>query len=116
MLFIVTKWENEMATSKSQEIAQKIVDTANRLRWNITIRGNILVISKKFTPGDNEGLITCDMEYYDILSLLPSTSSGSIWGTDCGGIGAISALKSGNFVMNKSGGSTRVLNALKKIL
>ena len=56
-----------MATSKSQEIAQKIVDMSNRLGWNIAIRGTILTISKKFTPGDNEGLITCDMEYYDIL-------------------------------------------------
>jgi hypothetical protein len=55
------------------------------------------------------------MEYYSILGLLPSTSAGSVWGTDGGGIGALSAMSSRVFKMNKSGGSVRVLNALKKI-
>lgn len=102
--------------SSHDQVAEKIKSLCDKLNWNITIRGDILTINKKFTPGDNDGLVTCDMEYYDILKLLPSTYTGSTWGTDCGGIGAYSALKSGNFVMNKSGGSIRVLNALKKIL
>jgi hypothetical protein len=55
------------------------------------------------------------MEYYSILELLPTTSPGSVWGTDGGGIGAISAMNTGVFTMNKSGGSKRVLSALKKI-
>jgi hypothetical protein len=98
------------------QVAEKIKSLCDKLNWNITIRGDILTISKKFTPGDNDALVICDMEYYDILKLLPSTYPGSTWGTDCRGIGAYSALNSGNFVMNKSGGSIRVLNALKKIL
>jgi hypothetical protein len=56
------------------------------------------------------------MEYYSILELLPSTSAGSVWGTDGGGIGALSAMSSRVFKMNKSGGSVRVLNALKKMM
>jgi hypothetical protein len=55
------------------------------------------------------------MEYFSILGLLPTTSPGSIWGTDGGGIGALSAMKSGTFVMNKSGGSKRVLKVLAKM-
>jgi hypothetical protein len=55
------------------------------------------------------------MEYYSILGLLPTTSAGSIWGTDGGGIGAVSAMNTGLFKMNKSGGSKRVLTALAKL-
>ena len=55
------------------------------------------------------------MEYGSILGLLPSTSAGSCWGHDGGGIGALSAMNSGTFKMNKSGGSKRVLSALDKL-
>jgi hypothetical protein len=96
--------------------ANKILEVAARLGWDVNVRGSILTISKEFTPGDNDALVTCDMEYYGILSYLKTTYAGSTWGTDCGGIGAMSALKYGRFTMNKSGGNKRVLSALKKIL
>jgi len=44
------------------------------------------------------------------------TEPGSVWGTDGGGVGAISALKSGTFEMKKSGGSKRVLKAIEREL
>jgi hypothetical protein len=47
--------------------------------------------------------------------LLPSTEPGSVWGTDGGGVGAISAIQSGVFQMSKSGGSKRVLSAISKL-
>jgi hypothetical protein len=99
----------------AKEQARKIVEMCDRLGWVYSIRGSIFTIAKKFQAGSNDGLVTCDMEYYSILELLPRTSPGSDWGTDCGGIGALSALKSGHFVMNRSGGSKRVLNALNKM-
>ena len=102
--------------SKAKDTAREILDTATHLGWNVNVRGSILTITKHFPAGDNDSLVTCDMEYYDILSRLPSTSAGSVWGTDCGGIGAISALNSGVFTMNKSGGSKLVLNALTKMV
>jgi hypothetical protein len=97
-------------------IAQKILDVATTLGWKVYVGYDMLTIEKHFTPNDNEGFITCDMEYWDILSLLPTTSPGSTWGTDGSGIGALSAMRYGCFRMNKSGGSIRVLNALKKLL
>ena len=102
--------------SKAKDTAREILDTATRLGWDVNVRGSILTITKRFPAGDKDGLVTCDMEYYDILGRLPSTSAGSVWGTDCGGIGAISALNSGVFTMNKSGGSKLVLNALAKMV
>jgi hypothetical protein len=98
----------------AKETAEEIRDLCKAYGWEYDVRGDILEISKEFTPGDNDALVTADMEYGSILGLLPTTRPGSTWGTDCGGVGAISALKNGYFVMKKSGGSKRVLNALAK--
>jgi hypothetical protein len=101
--------------SASKIIAQKIVDTAAKYGWKVIVRGSILTITKTGIDS-KDAFVRADMEYYSVLGILPSTSPGSIWGTDGGGIGALTAMKSGVFTMNKSGGSTRVLNALKKIV
>ena len=98
----------------SKETALKIKNLASELNWALEVRGSILTIKKQISG--KEQFVTADMEYYSVLGLLPSTSAGSVWGTDGGGIGAISALNTGVFTMNKSGGSKRVLSALAKII
>jgi hypothetical protein len=105
----------EMAMSAAKDTASKILAVAKEYGWNVDVRGSILTITK---PGinSNDDFVRADMEYYSILELLPSTSAGSIWGSDGGGIGALSAMSSRVFKMNKSGGSIRVLNALKKMI
>jgi hypothetical protein len=105
-----------MTKKTPTDIAREIFDTAARLGWTLEVRGSILTTKKRFTPGDNDGFIEADMMYYEILDLLPRTRAGSDWGTDGGGIGALSAIKSGVFTMNRSGGSKPVLKALAKIL
>jgi hypothetical protein len=104
-----------MAMSAAKDTASKILAVAKEYGWNVDVRGSILTITK---PGinSNDDFVRADMEYYSILELLPSTSAGSIWGSDGGGIGALSAMSSRVFKMNKSGGSIRVLNALKKMI
>jgi len=99
-----------MSKKTSKEIAAELKALATKYGWTVTVRGSILTITKPISGNDE--FVTADMEYGSILSLLPSTSPGSIWGTDGGGVGALSAMKSGVFTMNKSGGSKRVLNAL----
>ena len=99
--------------SKHSEVAVKIKSMADSLGWKIAVRGTILTITKKISG--KEEFTKADMEYYSILGLLPSTSPGSVWGTDGGGIGAMSAINTGVFKINKSGGSTAVLKALAKI-
>ena len=98
----------------SKEIASKILETATQLGWTVEISRNILRISKPINSNDDFN--AADGEYYSILALLPQTTPGSTWGTDGGGIGAISAMRNGLFMMHKSGGSKRVLNALAKII
>jgi hypothetical protein len=101
--------------SVAKETAQKIVDIAKEYGWELNVRGSILTITKDGISS-NEDFVRADMEYYSILGILPSTGPGSIWGTDGGGIGALSAMRSGVFTMNKSGGSKRVLSALKNMV
>jgi hypothetical protein len=98
----------------SKEIALQIKDTATHLGWTIEISGNIIRISKPINSNDDFN--RADGEYYSILGLLPQTTPGSTWGTDGSGIGAISAMRNGLFMMHKSGGSKRVLGALAKII
>lgn len=101
--------------SKNLQIAQDIKATADQLGWQISIvGGGIMRITKRISG--NDGFVKADMEYYSILGKLPTTSAGSIWGTDGGGVGALSAINSGVYTMNKSGGSVRVINQLKKII
>ena len=99
----------------AKESALAIVEMCAKLGWSFEVRRSILTITKRFPAGSNDGLVECDTQYWLILSLLPTTSPGSTWGTDCGGIGAVAALNSGVFKMNKSGGSKRVLNTLVKM-
>ena len=102
--------------SVAKKKAVKLLETAKKLGWDVNAsHTGILRITKFFTAGSMEEFVECDMEYYEVLSLLPSTEPGSVWGTDGGGIGGISALNSGVFQMNKSGGSKRVLSAISKL-
>jgi hypothetical protein len=97
--------------------AAEFASRCNALGWNIeNITDSVITITKRFAPGDNNGLVECDMEYYDVLGMIPF-KGGSVWGTDCGGLGAISALNSGMFRMNKSGnGGKKFAAELRKIV
>lgn len=100
----------------AKEVAKEFVEKTKKYGWNYEVRGgSVLTITKNIIPGNNDSFIHADSEYYDLLSTVPTTSPGSMWGTDGGGLGAVSAINSGRFKMNKSGCSKRVLNAIKKI-
>jgi len=101
--------------TKSVEEATKIAARCKELGWTFAVRGSILTIYKTIVRDNKDDLVSADMEYYSILGLLKRSSPGSDWGTDCGGIGALSALSSGLFVMNRSGGNKNTLKTLAKM-
>lgn len=98
--------------STSKDTATKIMYEAEMLGWKVTVRTPTLVAITKPIQS-KEDFVKADSEYYSILGLIPSTSAGSIWGTDGGGVGALAAMKSGLFEMKKSGCSKNVLKQLK---
>lgn len=101
--------------SKATDTANDLLSRASELGWHVEVRGSILTITKNIKP-NSEDFCIADSEYYGILDLLKATRPGSVWGTDGGGVGAMEAMRTGVFRMNKSGGDKRVLNALKKAL
>lgn len=102
--------------SSAVQSAQVLKSKADELGFSLTVRGTILTVSKRITPGDAASFADADMSVYSVLDLLPRTSPGSDWGTDGGSIGGMTAMQTGRFVMNRSGGSARILKALASIL
>lgn len=102
-------------TSKNHLIAEQFKNACEKLGWSFHVSNSVLKIKKSFPSGCKDSFSKADSEYYSLLSIIPTTSSGSIWGTDGSGVGAISAINNGLFEINKSGCSIRILNHLKKI-
>lgn len=102
--------------TKNEITAQKILDAAKEKGFEVGVRGDILTISKDFTPGDADAFRKCDMTYFGVLCLLKRSRPGSDWGTDGGSVGGLSAIQNGLFVMNRSGGNKNVLRALSKLI
>jgi len=84
--------------------------------YHATSGSCVVRIVRRSAPGCLEGFTFAESVYPYLLSLLPTTSAGSTWGTDSSGCGAIGALRDGVFVMNKSGCSKRVTKALAQRL
>lgn len=95
--------------------ALKIKEMCEKYGFSYQVRGQILTIEKRFPAGDKKAFVDCDMMYGSVLEQLPRTSQGSDWGTDGGSLGGMTALETGHFRMNRSGGSPRVLNELEKL-
>jgi hypothetical protein len=99
----------------AKELAAKIADRAKEYGCSIEIRGSIVTVTKRFTPSDKSAYALAETDVGIILGMVPTTSAGSTWGTDGLSIGGAVGLQNGYMKMNKSGGSVRVINALKKI-
>jgi hypothetical protein len=105
-----------MTKATPQEQAQQFKNACLKYGWTYEIKSDSVIrIHKRIQVGCKQSFCDADMEYYSILSLAP-LKGGSIWGTDGGGIGAISAMNKGLFTMSKSGnGGKRFMAALAKI-
>lgn len=102
--------------SKAEETARAILAAAQEAGFTVSVRpNNVMVIEKRLGMDRQKDFVDADMSYGSILSLMPRTSPGSDWGTDGGGVGAISAMNSGVFRMHRSGCSARVVSALKRL-
>jgi hypothetical protein len=106
------KTQNKLSPAQQ---AAHLLAVAKENGFTVTVRGSILTVSKRIIPGDNASFADADMSVYSVLECLPRTSPGSDWGTDGGSIGGMSAMQTGRFVMNRSGGSKLVLKALAKL-
>jgi hypothetical protein len=104
--------------TKAQETATAIIEAAQQYNFKLEVRGGILTIHSWCDENENRNdwFRNCDMTAFSVLTLLKRTEPGSDWGTDGGSIGGLTAINGGHFVMNRSGGSKRILAALEKML
>ncbi len=98
------------------EIANKIIALAKDYNCRLEVRGEILTVTKRFTPGSNSEYAAAESDVSSIVYTLPSTSAGSVWGTSGDSVGGYVGLTGGYMTLNRSGGSKRVLNSLKKLM
>jgi hypothetical protein len=106
----------KQATQSPAQQSAHLLAVAKDLGFTVTVRNNsILTVSKRIIPGNAASFADADMSVYSVLECLPRTSPGSDWGTDGGSIGGMSAMNTGNFAMNRSGGSKLILKALSKL-
>ncbi len=103
---------------KTKDLVQAFLAACKANGWTPSLgaTGSIVRITARFTPGSLEEFANLDMSYWGILSRVPQTGAGSVWGTAGGGVGAVQALRTGRFAMNVRGVSKRFLNQLAKEL
>lgn len=102
--------------SKSNEQAEKFLSLASREGFVVDAsHPSVLRISKRFAPGDSRTFADADMTAYGILNEAP-LRGGSVWGTDGGSVGGMVGLKSGKYVLNKSGTGASFMKALKNTI
>jgi len=96
------------------EQAREFHNYATAHGWTYSVSDSVVTILKRFTPGDNDAYIECDMFAFDILAKAP-LRGGSVWGTDGGSIGGYTGLNGGYYKLNKSGTAKRFTAELAKI-
>lgn len=76
--------------------------------------GSVVTVRGSFTPGDSTAYVNCDATAGSLLSMLPMTYPGSVWGTDGATIGGHAGLTGGYFRLSKSGIGKRYATAVAK--
>lgn len=98
----------------TQEQVTRFKAACVRLGWEYSAKPQIVTIQKTFTPGDKDAYVACDIDAYELISLVP-LNGGSVWGTDSASVGGYVGLSNGYYRLNKSGSTgLRFIKALSK--
>lgn len=104
-----------MRTKKSpNEIASDFVSHCIKNEIIIERCDDILTLTKRIPIGDVRSFADAEADC-SIIYDLPG-GCGSVWGTDGGSIGGMSALNAGRFRLNRSGVQKRVLKSIRALI
>jgi hypothetical protein len=95
------------------EIASRFVSHCKACNITIERASHILTLTKQIPIGDNKAFADAEMDC-SIIYDLPG-GCGSVWGTDGGSIGGMTALNTGRFRLNRSGVQKRILKAIANL-
>ena len=106
--------DGDMITTKKTptEIASYFVAHCQKNEIMIERCENILTLTKRIPIGDKLAFADAETDC-SIIYDLPG-GCGSVWGTDGGSIGGMSALNTGRFRLNRSGVQKRILKAIRE--
>lgn len=103
-------------TNKNQEIALIIKNAADKKGWKLDVSGDVLTLSKPISNRkDFNSAITDSWEITNLLPCKGGTSYGDAQ-LSRGETAIKSVIEKGIFIQRRSGGSKRVLSALKKVI
>lgn len=105
-----------MATTATTITPADFLAEARSLGFSVSVRPGLVTITRCFPRGDSAEFVRCDGDGPGLLMQVPTTSAGSMWGTDGGGVGGIAAIQNGVYKLKVSGASKRFTNALGKLL
>lgn len=105
----------ETTTVTPNGIASAFHATVTSRGFTIHVKPGLVTIKASFAPNDRSAYVAHDMDAYGLLAMLPTTASGSVWGTTSDGVGGHAGLVGGYYRLSKSGVSKRVTSALAKL-
>ncbi len=99
--------------SNPVEIASRFVTHCKSNDIQIERASHILTLTKRIPVGDALAFADAESDC-SIIYDLPG-GCGSVWGTDGGSIGGMTAINTGRFRLNRSGVQKRVLKAIASL-
>lgn len=98
-----------------KSIAEKFKTECFARGFNFVVGENMVTVTKSFQALSVTAFTQCEFDGETLLSMLPMKYPGSVWGTDGGSVGGWSAIQNGQYRLNKSGISKKVLKELSKL-
>ena len=95
------------------EIASRFVAHCNACGIQIERASHIITLTKRIPIGDALAFADAESDC-SIIYDLPG-GCGSVWGTDGGSVGGMTALNTGRFRLNRSGVQNRILKAIANL-
>lgn len=98
----------------SQKVASEFIAKAKELGFSYCISGCIVKVNKNFTPRDPAAFGKAESNANTLLSIIPRSSPGSIWGTDGSSVGGFLGFEQGYMELCKSGCNKNILKEINR--
>ncbi len=103
--------------SQSSILAAKFIADCQAAGFHIvSANGTVVKCAANFQAGNKEQYCKLDGEAEFLMSSLKATTAGSIWGSTSDGVGGVAAINNGVYLINRSGVSAQLVNAIAKAM
>lgn len=93
----------------------RFVSACRKAGFSYSVRGGVISLARQIECGNVSAFEDVEQAAYEALYHVPTSRTGTVWGSDGCSIGGQIAIDTGRFEMNKSGVSKRFLQKLGKV-